>query len=89
MTMKITVDLVHEWSITEKGESHVDLVPKNRPNDIKASFTFETQMFVDALNEDIDNDTLDIEEWLDAAEYHERTAAAIRNILKERAYDID
>lgn len=85
MSFKIDmhIDLVFVWSITERGEPYLELVPKNRPNDVKAEFTFDADTLLNGLNEDLASDTVDIEEWTDLANFMKATAEKIENRLKE------
>lgn len=87
MSVKVDIDLVFVWSITEKGEPHVDLVPKNRPNDIKSSFTFDEDCFIEAIQADIENNKFEPDEWLDIIHFFNSTAEKIKEIVKEEMND--
>lgn len=86
MTFKVNLDLEHYWSITDRGELCLELAPKNRPDDVKAEFTFKRAELIDALEEDIaekfKDPSLDIDEWSDLISWLRTTADQLDEIKR-------
>lgn len=73
MSFKVNLDLEFFWSITDNNELKVELAPKNRPEDVKAEFTFDADTIVDGLDEDLEelscgDSDVDLGEWLGLAQ---------------------
>ncbi len=73
MSFKVNLDLEFFWSITDNNELKVELAPKNRPEDVKAEFTFDAETIVAGLDEDLEelsygDADVDLGEWLGLAQ---------------------
>lgn len=74
MTFKVNLDLEFFWSITDDNELKVELAPKNRPEDVKAEFTFSPETILAGLDEDLEDlstgyaPDVDLGEWQGLAE---------------------
>ena len=87
MTFRVNLDLEHFWSITDNGELQVELAPKNRPDDVKAEFTFDRNELLRALGEDLkdkyEDPSLDIDEWDDLINWLRTTADQLEALKKD------
>ena len=87
MTFKVNLDLEHFWSINERGEPMLELAARNRPDDVKAEFTFTKPELVAAYQEDLAdkfrNPELDISDWDDFINWLRSTADALELARKD------
>lgn len=86
MSFKVNLDLEHFWSINDEGELVLELAPKNRPDDVKAEFTFSRKLMLDALADDakekFEDPSVNIDEWFDLIKWLRGTAEALEGSMK-------
>lgn len=86
MSFKLNLDLEFFWSITERGEPHVELAPKNRPENVKAAFTFDKETLLRGLYADLDelpsDPDFDMDEWSDLVVWMRDTADTIEDAMR-------